>query len=613
MDWRPTSRSRSRVADAPMSFEQHGLFPSQSLENHYPFPTLATSPLEPSKPDNAYGRGLTKSSGSIPIPGTSLLSSGRPSPPYASSNPLSSVLEDPADQAPGSFNVSADSRYVHSMHFHALSSFDDSFAPSSLPATGLHGFPKMPSGTSPPEMRSFPRHVRKTSFDHTVSREGILQNIGGRHQVNGRPLPPIQSLVGTKRPAENVHFDSLLRGDPSNMDGGTVQSTSSNTGTTEQLDSSTSFPSSSFNFSYPAYEGIFDLPASPTTSSVANTDFSLSLRASGGGVSNSSVANAGSGSGGGTRTGASGGTSQGYLSRGSMSGNLFHHQSATIGPSTHHEGLSAAAAAASAVMAEGYAQLSAANMVDGSGLDYRQLMGLGLVYPGDGSPYTHVDPTQIVNFVANVSPGGLSPTSDGWTNGLGTSATASPESYNASNASTPPPAESPGTSGVSGSGSMSQPQTSRRGTDQTRKYMSLQQGAQEVQRRKSTSASNNAINSPGGVTADAASSTSTPESAGTTAAGASANQKEESNGGSGSNAVRSGKNGEDGDQPPTLCTNCQTTNTPLWRRDPEGQPLCEEHVAILVDYVSLNMLLTGNACGLFYVSNQVSSVSVLYS
>lgn len=32
--------------------------------------------------------------------------------------------------------------------------------------------------------------------------------------------------------------------------------------------------------------------------------------------------------------------------------------------------------------------------------------------------------------------------------------------------------------------------------------------------------------------------------------------------------------GEEGESAPTVCTNCQTTITPLWRRDPEGQPLC---------------------------------------
>ena len=32
---------------------------------------------------------------------------------------------------------------------------------------------------------------------------------------------------------------------------------------------------------------------------------------------------------------------------------------------------------------------------------------------------------------------------------------------------------------------------------------------------------------------------------------------------------------------PTHCSNCQTTNTPLWRRDPEGQPLCNVSPTLL--------------------------------
>ncbi|KIM21916.1 hypothetical protein M408DRAFT_299155 [Serendipita vermifera MAFF 305830] len=40
-------------------------------------------------------------------------------------------------------------------------------------------------------------------------------------------------------------------------------------------------------------------------------------------------------------------------------------------------------------------------------------------------------------------------------------------------------------------------------------------------------------------------------------------------------------NNVEGDDGQTMCTNCSTTTTPLWRRNPEGQPLC-------------------NACGLFF-------------
>lgn len=40
---------------------------------------------------------------------------------------------------------------------------------------------------------------------------------------------------------------------------------------------------------------------------------------------------------------------------------------------------------------------------------------------------------------------------------------------------------------------------------------------------------------------------------------------------------------------PTHCSNCQTTNTPLWRRDPEGQPLC--NVSRIASRYIFSMLL----------------------
>lgn len=72
-----------------------------------------------------------------------------------------------------------------------------SFHPSSLPAHGFYGPPPMPPAQSfaAHQLFQFPRRVRKTSFDHTVVRDGIVRNAAGRHQVNGRPLPPGSTLV----------------------------------------------------------------------------------------------------------------------------------------------------------------------------------------------------------------------------------------------------------------------------------------------------------------------------------------------------------------------------------------------------------------------------------
>jgi GATA-binding protein, other eukaryote len=483
MDWRSSSRSRSRP---PIDLHQHDFHADPSSLTSK-LPTTAET-VEPTR---------LGTSPPIPIPGSTATDATR------SSSILHPHLEFPEHFA----DATADLRLTHTTTFSpSLSSFNSPVGhPSSLPSTGLHGFTHVTTHGSQP---TFPRHVRKTSFDHTVAKEGILAGLIGRHQVNGRPRSP-ESLVGTKRRADAPHAESMLRGD---LPPGMEMQFHASTREHEQFDQGNPFPSTTFNFTFPNYDTYFEMPSNVSSFSSLTSSRDKHFQ----------------------------GDTFTETEPSSLASSTYSPTKDS--PSIPHEGLSAAAVAASAAVAEGYAQLHAANLanLDDSGLDYQHFMGF--MYPhvetstgfNPQIPFTHVDPTQILpaeNTDGVQQSFHASPSSDGW--GLTSSANASPEPYNASAASTPPSIE----------GAIN---TNTRHL--TRKIASTRRVTQELQRKKPTS------NSGQGTMAEGLrSSNSTPD----------LTSIQHTKGGS-----------EDGEPATTICRNCRTTNTPLWRRDPEGQPLC---------------------------------------
>jgi GATA-binding protein len=526
MDWRPISRSRSRPPpamgiqlDNVLSQPQRIAFPSLEHPSDSKPPDMR-SLLRPSADDKLPPGSTPSGTSNIPI------GPGRQSPTSMIAHdtfPLSTLHEHASH--PHFPTGSHGTRYSYP----TIPSDHDSTAlhayaghPSSLPSLGVHGLSRTAASDAAPEQRSFPRHVRKTSFDHTISKEGISVGIVGRHQVNGRPLLP-EAIIGTKRRADTPHAESMLRADPPSVHNScplvespdVVQrfSLSHHPPLSSHHPSNNSFPSAPFNFTVPGYDGYFDMH---TTHSLPY-DYPPILT-----------------------------TADGSRHVPSYHENP-HSTLSTTSYSPHtspsDEGLSAAAASASAAVADSYARLNLTG-VDDVGMGYPNMIGIMYTNGVEATnlshqPFTHVDPTQILpvehgeNGFSSLHP---SPSSDGWGNGFASSAAASPEPRDASNASTPPSAE-----GSSTRQGVRKIVTTRRFQDAVVRSA--------IARKKSTAGTDPP------PTAQLRSSTSTPDLTSAVGGG--------------------GPKSEDGETAPTVCTNCQTTNTPLWRRDPEGQPLCK--------------------------------------
>jgi GATA-binding protein len=318
-----------------------------------------------------------------------------------------------------------------------------------------------------------------------------------------------------KRRATTHHVDSLLRGDP--LPGITLPppEMSANGSVQDRM-----FPSTAFNFNVPGFDNIFDLSGAASTASHTPDFLPVSDKNLFGGPGTNREDNLL-------------GASLAYVSStDSLTSSSNRHP--------YNQALSRNTVSDNVSSLDGHTHPSMP-----SEEEMHHLLGLNYPVMFDSTTeahlqnqYTHVDPTHILSVFPNGGEGHFStnfhpsPSSDEWgtTTGFNSSATASPDMSD------------PGANNMKGRKMVAMKRSSQIGDGQGSQIQGFVNG-----------------NSP-------SSSNSKGEPSTGQHSGGDLTRIETKECAPGEEAST--------DLASTICSNCHTTNTPLWRRDADGQPLC---------------------------------------